>query len=141
MTDPVVPKIHHVVFCVHPENHDAAAAYWRDLGLSFQELTLAEEGLRVSLDWSAGIEIISPTAEPGTETTRFQAFLDERGEGIWSIVVKAPNVEDPILVAKGHGSTVRYQQHRDHGEIFLDEADMTPLFGMAVTFLATNRPD
>ena len=140
MTDQIAPRLHHVVFCVQPENQDRAADFWRDLGLVFQEIALAEEGLRVLLDWSAGIEIISPTQEPGTETARFREFLDQQGEGVCSVVLTAPNVENPILVAKRHGSSVRYQQHREDGGYFLDEADLTPIFGMPVTLLATNRP-
>ena len=141
MTHAPAPRLHHVVFCVQPENQDRAADFWRDLGLVFQEIALVEEGLRVLLDWSAGIEIISPTPDPGTETARFRELLEERGEGVCSVVVKGPNVEAPILVAKQHGSSVRYQQHREDGGHFLDEADLTPIFGMPVTLLATDRPD
>ena len=134
------PRLHHVVFCVHPENQDRAADFWRDLGLVFQEIVLKDEGLRVLIDWPNGIEIISPTPELGTETPRFLAFL-ERGEGVCSVVVKGDNVEDPIKVAERHGTSVRYQQHREDGGFVLDEADLVPLYGMPVTFLATNRPD
>jgi hypothetical protein len=140
MTDHASPRVHHVVFCVRPENQERAAGFWRDLGLVFQEITLAEEGLRVLLDWSAGIEIVSPTPVAGTETARFWEFLGRHGEGVCSVVVKGPNVEGPILVAKQHGASVRYRQHREDGGYFLDEADLTPIFGMPVTLLATNRP-
>jgi hypothetical protein len=27
-------KLHHVVFCVHPENQERAAAFWRDVDLT-----------------------------------------------------------------------------------------------------------
>jgi len=141
MTNETAPRVHHVVFCVRPENQDRAAEFWRDLGLVFQDIALVEEGLRVLLDWSAGIEIISPTTDAGTETARFWEFLEERGEGVCSVVVKGPSVETPILVAKRHGASVRYQQHREDGGYFLDEVDLTPIFGMPVTLLATNRGD
>jgi len=140
-TDETAPRVHHVVFCVRPEHQESAADYWRQMGLVFQEIVLAEEGLRVLLDWSAGIEIISPTPAAGTETARFLQFLEQHGEGVCSVVVKVPNVETPILVAKEHGASVRYQQHREAGGYVIDEADLTPLFGMPVTLLATNRPD
>jgi 4-hydroxyphenylpyruvate dioxygenase-like putative hemolysin len=133
--------LHHVVFCVRPENQDQAAAYWRDLGLTFQEIPLVEEGLRVLLDWSAGIELVSPTELEGTETARFRAFLDEHGEGVCSVVVRTEEVDGPIAAAGRHGAEVRYQQHREDGDVVLDEADLTPVFGMPVTLLATNRPD
>jgi hypothetical protein len=141
--DPPVdsPKLHHVVFCVRPENQDRAAALWLELGLTFQELPLAREGLRVLLDWSAGIEIISPTEVGGTESSRFRAFLDTQGEGVYSVVVRTAQIAGPIAVAASHGADVRYQQHREHGDLVIDEADLAPVHGMPLTLLATNRPD
>ena len=135
------PKLHHVVFCVRPENQERAAEFWRDLGLTFVEIPLEEEGLHVLLDWEAGIEIVAPTEREGTETARFREFLASKGEGVCSVVVKTNDVDGPISVAARHGANVRYQQHRETGDIVIDEADLVPVFGMPVTFLATNRPD
>ncbi|MBL7498673.1 glyoxalase [Frankia sp. CNm7] len=134
-------RLHHVVYCVQPENQERAADFWRDLGLTFHEVPLAEEGIRVLLDWSAGVEIVSPAEPAGTETARFRAFLDERAEGVYSVVVRAADVEGPISVAARHGARVRYQQHREVGDVVVDEADLEPVCGMAVTLLATNLPD
>jgi hypothetical protein len=135
------PKLHHVVFVVEPENQERAADLWRELGLTFQEIPLAEEGLRVLLDWSAGIEIVSPAAPAGTETARFRQLLDERGEGVCSVVVRSEEVETPLSVALRHGAEVRYRQHREDGDMVLDEIDLTPVCGMPVTLLATTLPD
>ena len=135
------PRLHHVVFCVRPENQDAAADFWRDLGLTFVDIPRVEEGLRVLLDWSAGIEIIAPTEAGGTETERFRQFLDEKGEGVCSVVVRTDEVEGPIAIAAKHGAAVRYQQHREAGDHVIDEADLVPVHGMPVTLLATDRPD
>jgi methylmalonyl-CoA/ethylmalonyl-CoA epimerase len=134
-------KLHHVVFCVRPENHDAAAALWRDLGVDLQDFPLEEEGLRVLLDWSAGIEVISPSEQEGTETARFREWLDEHGEGVYSVVVRTIGVEGAISAVAKHGMGVRYQQHREHGERILDEVDLSPAFGMPLTLLSTNTPD
>jgi hypothetical protein len=134
-------RLHHVVYCVQPENQERAADFWRDLGMTFHEVPLAEEGIRVLLDWSAGIEIVSPAQPGGTETARFQAFLDERSEGVYSVVVRTADVDGPISVAARHGAQVRYQQHREMGDVVVDEADLEPVCGMAVTLLATNLPD
>ena len=135
------PKLHHVVFCVRHENQDRAGDFWRDLGLTFDELALEEEGLRVLLAWSAGIEIVSPTEAGGTESDRFHAFLDQYGEGVCSVVVRTDEVEGPIAIAARHGAEVRYQQHREFDDVVVDEADLTPVLGMPVTLLATNLPD
>jgi hypothetical protein len=134
-------KVHHVVYCVRPENQEAAAAFWRDLGCMFDQVPLEEEGIRVLLDWASGIEIIAPTEPEGTETARFWAFLDNRGEGVYSVVVRTDEVAEPIQLAARHGAKVCYQQHRVNGENVVDEADLTPVFGMAVTLLATNIRD
>jgi len=138
-------KLHHVVFCVRPENQERAADYWRALGLTFVEVPLEEEGIRVLLDWAGGIEIIAPAEPAGTETGRFLAFLDERGEGVYSVVVRTDDYEGAIAAAAGFGAGVRYQQHREHGEgegaIVVDEADLVATFGMGVTLLSTNLPD
>jgi hypothetical protein len=134
-------KLHHVVFVVEPENQERAAQLWRDLGLTFQEIPLVEEGLRVLLDWSAGIELVSPTEPAGTETARFRELLDEKGEGVCSVVIRTEEVEGPLSVALRHGAEVRYRQHREDGETVLDEVDLTPVFGMPLTLLATTLPD
>ena len=134
-------KLHHVVFCVHPENQERAAIFWRDLGATFQDIALEKEGLRVLLDWSAGIEIIAPTERGGTESARFQRFLDEQGEGVVSVVVRTGDFDRQIQVAARHGAKVQYQQHREAGGMVIDEADLTPVLGMRVTLLATNRTD
>ncbi|MCU0270091.1 MAG: hypothetical protein MUF83_15790, partial [Acidimicrobiales bacterium] len=60
MADRSTPSLHHVVFCVHAENQDRAADFWRDLGFEFADIDVPDVGLRVLLDWTRGIEIISP---------------------------------------------------------------------------------
>lgn len=134
-------KVHHVVFCVQAENQERAADLWRDVGMTFQEVPLAEEGIRVLLDWAAGVEIVAPTEPEGTETARFRAFLDERGEGVYSVVVRTAEIDGPIKAIAPYGASVRYRQHRETGEIVVDEADLTPVLGMSITLLATNLGD
>jgi methylmalonyl-CoA/ethylmalonyl-CoA epimerase len=134
-------KLHHVVYCVRPENQDQAADLWRDIGMTFVQVPLVDEGIRVLLDWSAGIEIVAPTLPEGSETARFRAFLDEHGEGVYSVVVRTADVDGPIELLAPHGASVRYRQHRDNGELIVDEADLTPVLGMSITLLATNLPD
>ena len=134
-------KLHHIVYCVEPENHERAAEFWRELGIEFEEVHLEGLGIRVLLDWEAGIEVISPTEPAGTETAKFRAFLDEHGEGVYSAVVRTPEVAGPIAIATRYGATIRYQQHRETGPQVTDEVDLSPIHGMAVTFLATTKPD
>lgn len=135
------PKVHHVVYCLRPENQERAAEFWRDLGLRFDEVPLAAEGIRVLLDWAAGVELVSPTEPEGTETARFRRFLDDHGEGVYSVVVRTDAVDGPAATAARHGAEVRYRQHRETGDVVVDEVDLTPVAGMSVTLLATNLPD
>lgn len=134
------PRLHHVVFCVQRTNQDRAADFWRDLGFDFAEIELADVGLRVLLDWSGGIEIIAPTA-PAPENANVRAFLDARGEGVYSVVVRTEELEGPLEVARRYGADVELRQDRGGDGYELDEAMLTPLHGMPVTILATDLPD
>jgi methylmalonyl-CoA/ethylmalonyl-CoA epimerase len=136
-----VPALHHVVFCVHRENQDHAASFWQDLGFTFVDIDLPDVGLRVLLDWDRGIEIISPTGATVPEAADVEEFLAQRGEGVYSVVVRTADVAGPIAVAERYGARVDYQQHRGGPEegYHLDEARLSPWHGMPVTFLATDR--
>ena len=134
------PSLHHIVFCVRAANQEQAAAFWRDLGFEFVDIDLPEIGLRVMLDWDRGIEVIAPTEGAGEMAAPFLQFLDEHGEGVYSVVVRTDDVDGPISIAARYGATVEYQQHRDDGGYSLDEASLTPLHGMRVTVIATDRP-
>ena len=130
-------KLHHVVFCVRPENQERAADFWRELGLEFDEILLPELNLRVLLSWEAGIEIISPTGDHPAAAV-FTTFLAERGEGVYSVVVGVPEHATAVEIARRHGAERLYHQVRD-GEHSLEESMLAPLHGMPVTFLTTSR--
>ena len=134
------PSLHHVVFCVYQQNQDQAAAFWRDLGFAFADIDLPDVGLRVLLDWDRGIEIISPAENAGPEALDVRDFLRLHGEGVYSVVVRTTDVAGPISVAERHGARVDFQQHRGgEGEGYeLDEAKLSPIYGMPVTLLATD---
>jgi 4-hydroxyphenylpyruvate dioxygenase-like putative hemolysin len=139
MAEPL-PHLHHVVFCVHRDHQDDAAAFWQDLGFELADFDLPDVGLRVLLDWDRGIEIISPTEDSGDESDRFRHFLDEHGEGVYSVVIRTTDVTGPVSIAARHGATVDYQQHRGDENFELDEAQLNPIHGMPVTVLATDLP-
>jgi 4-hydroxyphenylpyruvate dioxygenase-like putative hemolysin len=132
--------LHHVVFCVHRANQDQAASFWRDLGSEFVDIDLSDIGLRVLLDWGGGIEIISPTSA-GPESAPFNTFLDAHGEGIYSVVVRADDLDGAIEVARRHGASLQMRQDRSNADHELAEAMVAPIFGMPVTFLTTSMPD
>jgi 4-hydroxyphenylpyruvate dioxygenase-like putative hemolysin len=131
-------KLHHVVFCVHPENLERATNFWRDLGLEFEEIVLPELSLRVLLSWHAGIELISPTGDHPAAAA-FTSFLAEKGEGVYSIAVSVPKHAAAVEIAQRYGVETLYHQVRN-GEHDLEESMLAPLHGMPVTFLTTDRP-
>ena len=139
MPEPL-PRVHHVVFCVHRKHQDEAAAFWADLGFTFTDIDLPDLGLRVLLDWDRGIEIISPTDSAGDESAHARRFLDEQGEGVYSIVVRTIDITEPVSIAARHGAAVAFQQHRSDENFELDEAMLHPIHGMPVTILATDLP-
>ena len=93
------PCLHHVVFCVEREHQDGAASLWTDLGFELVEIDLPDVGLRVLLDWGRGVEIISPSDVTAAEGERVQRLLDERGEGVYSVVVLTSDIEGALSVA------------------------------------------
>ena len=59
-------RVHHVSWCLEPENMDAAKEMWEQrLGVELIDFVLEADGLRVLLAWDAGVELISPHGGPG----------------------------------------------------------------------------
>lgn len=134
------PCLHHVVFCVERAHQDDAANFWKDLGVDLAEIDLPDVGLRVLLDWSRGIEIISPSDVDAAEGARVQQFLDERGEGVYSVVVLTNDIDGPLSVAARYGATPQLRQDRSGDGFALEEAMLSPVYGMPITFIATDLP-
>jgi 4-hydroxyphenylpyruvate dioxygenase-like putative hemolysin len=113
---------------------------WRNLGFTFTEIDLTDIGLRVLLDWDGGIEIISPSGSGGSEAEEVERFLSEHGEGVYSVVVKVPDIDSAVTVAEQHGAHSEYRQDRSGPGHSLVESRHSPVHGMPVTFLTTDRP-
>ncbi len=90
-----VRGLHHVAFCVRPENMDRARAYWEDaIGLDrMEDLDLADLGIRVLVSWEGGVEIMCPTNDVGSMAVAVRQFLDERGEGVYSVVYNVADID------------------------------------------------
>jgi hypothetical protein len=134
-----LPHVHHVVFSVERAHQDDAASFWKALGFEFIEIDLPDIGLRVLLDWGRGIEIISPT-DATAEGARVQQFLNEQGEGVYSIVVRTSDIDGPLSVAGRYGATPLVRQDRGGDGFELEEAMLSPIHGMPITFIATDLP-
>jgi methylmalonyl-CoA/ethylmalonyl-CoA epimerase len=94
-----VNKVDHVVFMVWPENLDAARSTFQTmLGVTFEgPIDAAAQGVRIYIDWDAGIELMSPV-DPDTAVAPMR-FLRERGEGVWRIVFGVASVDDALAQA------------------------------------------
>ena len=127
-------RIHHVTFCVEPENLDAARNMWTELGYEFVEHTRAERGMAVLIDMNRGVEIIAPI---GPAATELRAFLDERGEGVYSVVFRTADLDESLRVARQHRGELVFRHQAGSGYRY-ELARLKPIFGMPITFLDTD---
>ncbi len=125
------------MFCVEPENQDAAADVWRNLGFEFVEILLDDVSLRVLLDWTRGIEIVSPTTSDAT-LCEARSFLNEQGEGVYSVVVRTRAISAATESMRRGGAELTYLQSRSGDGYTLEEAQFAPVFGMPITLLETD---
>jgi methylmalonyl-CoA/ethylmalonyl-CoA epimerase len=133
-------RLHHVVFAVARERHDAVGQLFTELGFSFEDINLDELGLRVLLDWNRGIELISANPESTAEVAAsVTEFLANHGPGVFTVVVQVPGASEAEDIAKRYGSTTRFRQGFEGEGNYLDEIDLSVL-GLPLTFLSTNLP-
>jgi 4-hydroxyphenylpyruvate dioxygenase-like putative hemolysin len=133
-------SLHHVVFAVAAERHDAVAQMFTELGFTLQPGELPELGLRISLDWARGIEVISPIAgSTAGVAASVTAFLDGNGDGIYSVVLQVPEARAAESVTERYGAAVRYRQKLQGDGTHLEEIDLSVL-GLPLTLLDTNIP-
>jgi methylmalonyl-CoA/ethylmalonyl-CoA epimerase len=133
-------RLHHVVFAVARDRHDAAGQLFTELGFSFEDINLDELGLRVLLDWNQGIELISADPESTAEVAAsVTEFLANYGNGVFTVVVQVPGASEAEDIAKRYGSTTRFRQGFEGEGNYLDEIDLSVL-GLPLTFLSTNLP-
>lgn len=136
-------RLHHVVFAVARERHDTVGKLFTELGFSFNEVTLAELGVRVLLDWDRGIELISPDPDSTAEVAAsVNEFLTSHGDGVYTVVVQVPGASEAEGIAQRYGATTRFRQGFDdkaNSGNYLEEVDLS-VCGLPLTFLATNLP-
>jgi hypothetical protein len=134
------PSLHHVVFAVALERHDAVAQMFTELGFTLTPTELTELGLRISLDWGHGIEVISPIAgSTAPVSASVSAFLDSKGDGVYTVVVQVPEASAAEAVTDRYGASVRFRQKLEGDGTHLEEIDLS-VFGLPLTLLDTNIP-
>jgi hypothetical protein len=98
-------RVHHVSWCLKPENMDAAKEMWEQrLGVELIDFVLEADGLRVLLAWDAGVELISPHGAPGPAGTLARTHLDKHGEGVYAAVLLTDDFESAEAGMKAVGS-------------------------------------
>ena len=121
--------VHHVVWCVEPENLERVRVFWeRIVGISLEELDLPDLGLRILISWNAGIEIMSPAYPSGTMADAARQFLARRGEGVFSVVYGVRGIDDVVASFTESGGQLLFretisaedaeQRKLSHGERF-----------------------
>lgn len=140
MTASNASQLHHVVFAVATERQAAVAEMFTALGFSFNATELTELGVTVALDWDRGLELISPV--PGSTASvaaSVNEFLDLRGDGVYTVVLRVPDASAAESVTERYGSTTRFRQSFDGEGSYLHEIDLS-VFGLPLTMLSTNLP-
>jgi hypothetical protein len=103
--------VHHVVWCVAPENLGSVRAFWEQtIGVALEELDLPELGLRVLISWEGGIEIMTPAYDNGTMVELARQFLAERGEGVYSVVYGVREIEGVIASFSENGGQLLFRE-------------------------------
>jgi 4-hydroxyphenylpyruvate dioxygenase-like putative hemolysin len=133
-------RLHHVVFAVPAPRHDETAKLFREIGFHLDGGELNELGIRVSLDWSGGIELISPLPSATTGVAAsVERFLAAHGSGIYTVVIQVPGAAAAESVMERYGSVTRFRQQIDGEGTYLEEIDLSVL-DLPLTLLATNVP-
>lgn len=139
-TQSAASTLHHVVFAIAPERHDAVAEMFTGLGFTLAPAELAELGLRINLDWAHGIELISPLSGASTAVAASVAeFLDSKGDGIYTVVLKVPDASAAEAVTQRYGAGIRFRQKLEGDGTHLEEIDLS-VFDLPLTLLDTNIP-
>ena len=134
------PRLHHVVFAISPERHENVAQMFTELGFRLQPAELEDLGVKVSLDWDRGIELISPIPEATADVAAsVRAFLDTKGDGIYTVVLQVPGAADAESVADRYGAAIRFRQKLEGDGTHLEEIDLSVL-DLPLTLLDTNIP-
>jgi 4-hydroxyphenylpyruvate dioxygenase-like putative hemolysin len=140
MTTQEGSQLHHVVFAVALERHETVAQMFTDLGFTLQPAELTELGLRIHLDWDRGIELISPIAgSTAPVAASVNEFLDKKGDGIYTVVLRVPGAAAAESVAERYGATIRFRQRLEGDGTHLEEIDLS-VFDLPLTLLDTSLP-
>lgn len=103
--------VHHVVWCIRPENLPRVREFWEQtIGVALEELDLPDLGLRVLISWKGGVEIMSPAYPTGLMVEAARQFLAERGEGVYTVVYGVRGIESVISAFTARGGRLLFRE-------------------------------
>jgi methylmalonyl-CoA/ethylmalonyl-CoA epimerase len=71
--------------------------------------------------------------------TRVNEFLNEKGDGVYTVVLQVPGATAAESVAERYGSITRYRFDISGEGTYCDEVELSVL-GLPLTFMSTNIP-
>ena len=95
-----IGRIDHLAILVHPQNlEDCVERLTRVLQVSFQRADREDLGLKIAVDWDAGLEILAPTGPQSPLWSRLQ----KKGEGHISVIFGVKDFEEAARRARELG--------------------------------------
>jgi 4-hydroxyphenylpyruvate dioxygenase-like putative hemolysin len=135
-----LPMMHHVVFAVAADELGKATDFLEALGFRFQTHILDDVGLRVTLDWDRGVELVTPLDGSAANPGPVDDFLARNGAGVFSVVVRVDDADAAAELAHRYGASTDFRQDRSADGLELVEVQLASMFGMPLTLLSTNLP-
>jgi hypothetical protein len=135
-----INRVSHVVYCLKPENLDAAVAFLSEaLGATFEDSSRPELGLRIKISLESGLELIAPAPDLGPTPERFTNHLAERGEGVYDVVYGVRDLDEVIarsaqlgIGGTHRGSFTDVPPWKGRFDVF-EEAHLEPIHGLNLT--------
>jgi 4-hydroxyphenylpyruvate dioxygenase-like putative hemolysin len=110
------------------------------LAFGFRPHELPDVGLRVTLDWDRGIELVTPTADSPSNPGSVADFLTHRGDGVYSVVIRVDDADAATEIARRYGASCEFRQDRSENGLELVEVQLATMLGMPLAPLSTNLP-
>ena len=100
-------RIDHIVHAVRRENLDeyvrrAAALFHADFEF-LHGPDITGIGLDSYISWETGLDYVSPLDSDAPLSRSVQDFLDQKGEGVWGIVIGVEEIEASVVAANTLG--------------------------------------
>ena len=121
-----VNRVDHVMYLAKPENQ---AAYVEQLSklcrVRFHgPVEKPDLGVRLYISWAAGLEVVSPVSDSAPWSLRMKQYIEERGEGVMSVIFGVKDIHE----AKAHAESLGYQTsdiiENDGTESYAEETEV-----------------